>query len=80
MLNYKSDITTECITNYTICVKTPLGIRNMRIQGDIEADLVYVNNVVSETINTVPKLYLITKGTCVRYTDIYISPRTNKFI
>lgn len=79
MVDYKSDITIEDIRNHSICVKTKSGIRNMKFQEDIECDLVWVNNIIPESMLS-NRTYTIKEGVYVRYTDVYVSPRSNKFL
>jgi len=80
MIKYKSGITTECIMNHTICVKTKSGIRSMKFQEDIGENLVWVDNIIPNNMEVDSGIYLITKGTYVRYTDIYVSPRLDNFL
>jgi len=77
---FKSEVAAEGIINYTICVKTPAGIRGMRLEEDIETDLVWVSNIIPENRKVDSGIYLITKGTYVRCINIYVSPRSNKFL
>lgn len=74
MCNYKSGVSLEDIPNNTICVKTTSGIRNMKFEEDIEANLVWVCQVfpVNEEIRFSNMNRTISKGTYIRYLDIHV--------
>jgi len=80
MVNYKSEFVNENILNNTICVKTKAGIRSMRFREDIEADLVWIDQVVPEELKCESGICAIMRGQYARYVDIYVSPRSNEFL
>jgi hypothetical protein len=70
-VNYQSSVVLETVKNYTICVKTDLGIRPMKSEIDINEKLVYVNQIIPDSFYDEH----IEKGYSVRYIDIQVIPK-----
>jgi len=74
-MNYKSGVAAENIANFSVCVRDGMNIIPLKNKNDLNGNLVLVNNIIPYTCKN--EIYIIPKGTEVRYLDIAIVPKIN---
>ncbi len=72
---YKSGVANEDIANFSVCKREGMNITPIKKKSDLNGNLVFVDNIIPYTCKN--EIYIIPKGTEVRYLDIAIVPKIN---